>query len=177
MTIEKKNKLNLGCGNDIRKGFVNVDCKDFGGNQIIDLDKFPWPLKANTFDYVLANHVLEHLTEVVKVMEEIYRICKPNAVIKISSPHYASDSIYTDPTHKKGFSYRYFEFFSKKLGKVYCDYQFKCNFDILNRRIDFPPHLAFIKPLAHKFPRFFDTNLSFIFRPTNLKIKLKAVKS
>ena len=33
-------KLNLGCGKDIKEGYVNLDVVDYGGNQIHDLNKF-----------------------------------------------------------------------------------------------------------------------------------------
>ena len=60
-------KLNLGCGNDLKEGYVNVDIVDYGGNTIHDINKFPYPFEDNTFDEVLASHVLEPLFPEYKV--------------------------------------------------------------------------------------------------------------
>ena len=54
-------QLNLGCGTDIRSGWVNADIVDYGGNVVMDLNKYPYPFPESNFDYVLCSHVLEHL--------------------------------------------------------------------------------------------------------------------
>ena len=40
-----------------------------------------------TFDYVYASHVLEHLSDPVTALKNWYRICKPGGHIIISLPH------------------------------------------------------------------------------------------
>ena len=40
-------KLNLGCGKDIRHGYVNLDIVNYGGNQIHDINAFPYPFEDN----------------------------------------------------------------------------------------------------------------------------------
>jgi 2-polyprenyl-3-methyl-5-hydroxy-6-metoxy-1,4-benzoquinol methylase len=42
--------------------------------------------KDNSFDFVMATEILEHLPEPEKALAEIYRIAKPNAPIVISVP-------------------------------------------------------------------------------------------
>ena len=65
-------KLNLGCGNDIKKGYVNLDSKKLKGvNVTHNLEKFPYPFKNNELDYVIAYHIIEHLPDMIKTMEEI----------------------------------------------------------------------------------------------------------
>lgn len=55
-------KLNVGCGFDLREGYVNVDMNDFHQPDvvanIIDLEGFP----DNAFEEVLAKDVLEHFS-------------------------------------------------------------------------------------------------------------------
>lgn len=42
--------------------------------------------RENTFDVVLCNHVLEHITDDTKAMKEIYRVLKPNGWAIMQSP-------------------------------------------------------------------------------------------
>ena len=43
-------KLNIGCGKDLKPGYVNLDIVDYGGNMIHDINSFPYPFEENTFD-------------------------------------------------------------------------------------------------------------------------------
>lgn len=51
------NKLNFGCGYDIREGWVNVDRTFHGNHQRADI-LTNWPFLPEKFDLILANHVL-----------------------------------------------------------------------------------------------------------------------
>ncbi len=106
-------KINLGCGNKRIKGFIGVDkVKTEAVDIIHNLDKFPYPFKDNSVDEVIMDNVLEHLQDVLKVMEELHRICKQKAIIKIYVPYAKSDGAFTDPTHKHFFTDRTFKYFS-----------------------------------------------------------------
>lgn len=113
MAKKTSKNLNIGCGNDIRKDNINLDSMDINGVDVVhDLNKFPWPFKANTFERVFASHVLEHVDDLVKVMKEIHRISKNGAKICIKVPHFSCGVSYRDPTHKRLFSYFTFDYFS-----------------------------------------------------------------
>jgi SAM-dependent methyltransferase len=78
---------------------------------ICDLDRFPYPFADRTFDNLRAIHVIEHLTDVIRTMEEFHRLVKPGGRIRIETPHYTDYSSFCDPTHKhhlNSFSFRYF---------------------------------------------------------------------
>ena len=108
-------KLNIGCGRDIRKGYVNLDAEKLAGvDKVHDLDKFPYPFKANTFEKVRCYGILEHVDNLVKVMNEIHRICKKNAKIEIMGPHYHHITTFADPTHKRGFTLDTFDYFTSE---------------------------------------------------------------
>ena len=55
-------KLNLGCGNDIKKGWLNLDVAAIEGVDIVhDLSVLPLPLESDTFSEVMCQDILEHL--------------------------------------------------------------------------------------------------------------------
>lgn len=94
-------KLNLGAGEDIREGFVNVDIKKTKGiNVVWNLNKYPYPFKTSSISYILASHVIEHLDNPKKFLLELHRISKPNAVINIYTPHFSHFTSYADLQHK-----------------------------------------------------------------------------
>ena len=97
-------KLNLGCGFSKVDGWVNVDKFDtFSPDLILDLEQTPWPFEDNSVDEIMLKHVLEHLGAEVKVflaiMQEIYRVCRPGAKVRIEVPHPRHDDFIADPTH------------------------------------------------------------------------------
>ena len=64
----KIDKLNLGSGNEIKDGFINVDFKQNKGVDIVhDLNKHPWPFENDTFKEVFAENVIEHLDNFIHV--------------------------------------------------------------------------------------------------------------
>lgn len=44
------------------------------------------PFKDNTYEFILCNHVLEHIPDDTKAMEEIYRILKPGGTAILQIP-------------------------------------------------------------------------------------------
>ena len=98
-------KLNFGCGDKIWDGFDNVDIqKDEKITKSFDFNKFPYPIKDNTYDYIWSRSVLEHLEEPDKVLRELWRICKKDAIIEMIVPYYNNKSAYSDMQHKHFFS-------------------------------------------------------------------------
>ncbi len=104
-------KLNIGCGRDIKKDCINLDCMERGGVDVCwDLNEYPWPFEDNTFSEIHANHILEHIDDLKKTMEEIQRVCADGARIFITVPHFSFVGAYWDPTHKRFFSYFTFDY-------------------------------------------------------------------
>ena len=100
-----KRKLNLGCGIDIRPDYLNVDInKGKGVDKTFNFDKIPYPLPDNQFDEVYVDNVLEHLTDLPAVINELHRICRNKAIIIIKVPYYNCKGAYDDPTHQHYFN-------------------------------------------------------------------------
>lgn len=130
-------KLNVGCGKDIRKGWVNLDSVELPGVDIVhDIEKIPLPFNNNEFDIIHCQDIFEHV-EYIPVFRELHRILKKGGSILIRVPHFTSRRNYDDPTHKKMFSIRTFEYFVKN-SYVKRDYYFDFHFDrIISAKIFF----------------------------------------
>ena len=98
-------RLNLGSGNDYRSGWVNVEViPSLKGDVRHNLEKYPYPFKANTFDEIRASNILEHLTDPIKALKEIIRIARPGAKLVVIVPHAHSYSAVGDLQHKHFFT-------------------------------------------------------------------------
>jgi SAM-dependent methyltransferase len=104
--------LNLGCGSDVRAGFVNLDSLQLPGVDVVaSLEGGRLPFGDDTFSLVLCRDVLEHV-EVVAALREVYRILRPGGHVVVSAVHFTSRNLYVDPTHVRGYSARTFDFFA-----------------------------------------------------------------
>jgi|SRR3989344_188865 len=109
-------KLNLGCGEDKKEGYVNVDFHSHVKPDVVhDLNVVPYPFAESTFDLVEAYHVLEHLDKPFVVMKELHRILKPGGTIHIKVPHFSRG--FTHPEHKSGFDLMFPFYFNKNFTK------------------------------------------------------------
>jgi|SRR6185503_8741170 len=105
--------LELGCGQKkIVSHSTSVDVNPRSRADIIhDLNSVPYPFADNSFDIVIAEHVLEHLDNVIRVVEEVHRISRPSGLFCVEVPHFSSSEFFTDPTHRHAFSSRSFDYF------------------------------------------------------------------
>lgn len=108
-------KLNLGCGMIHKDGYVNIDI-DPGVNpdMVCDLGNEPLLFDDGSVDSVYSNHFFEHLdfSEADYLIRELYRVCKPGAVIEFCCPHYLSPVAYQH-LHKQRISEQYFTGYEK----------------------------------------------------------------
>lgn len=137
-------KLNLGCGNFKKRGFVNVDWDisvqpDLAAN----LESFPYPFHDNTFDLIEADHVLEHLTEPFRVMKELHRITKPGGVVHIRVPHFSRAM--THPQHKRGFDVTFPYYFDETFQGGFTGVRFFCK----KRRLHWFSQKRLMKTVLH----------------------------
>ncbi len=106
-------KLDLGCGSQKREGFIGLDMKALPGVDIVcDVTK-GIPLSDNSVECLIANNLMEHIgDEFISVMNDIWRICTPDALIKIIVPGVHTNAAFQDPTHKRFFVQETFDYFN-----------------------------------------------------------------
>ena len=115
-------KLNLGCGQHHKEGYINVD-KYPPADVVIDLEEIIWPWDDSSVDEVVMHHSLEHMGATVDgfmhIIKELYRVCTAGAIIKITVPHPRHDDFINDPTHVRIVTPMIFELFSKKNNELW----------------------------------------------------------
>lgn len=106
--------LDLGCGSDKIPGAIGIDVNPSSAADIVQsLDQTPWPLEESSFDFVRAQDVLEHVDDFIRVVEEIYRVAKPGALVEVRMPFMSASNFATDPTHRRSATHRTFDYFDK----------------------------------------------------------------
>jgi SAM-dependent methyltransferase len=110
--VSSQRVLDVGCGIKKFPGSVGLDLNPRSNADVIaDLDSFPYPFADHCFDEVRAIHVIEHVSDVMKTMEEFHRLSRKGGKVFIVTPHYTDFSSFCDPTHRwhlNSFSFRYF---------------------------------------------------------------------
>ena len=106
-------KLNLGCGNTILDGYINIDKKSSNTNVMIcDLEN-ALPFDDNSTEYIIAHHVLEHIINLDNIMHEIYRVCKNGSYIDVIVPMSGTLWAVADPSHVRQFNHKTFYYYSE----------------------------------------------------------------
>ena len=104
--------LDVGCGINKYPGAIGVDNNPRTRADVLaDLNRFPYPFRDNAFDELRAIHVIEHVGDVLRTMEEFWRLVRPGGRVVIVTPHYTDFSSFCDPSHRwhlNSFSFRYF---------------------------------------------------------------------
>ena len=79
-------KLNLGCGEDIREGYHNIDIRKLPNVIVADVTNLPY--KNNSVDEIIASDVYEHIshTKSLEVLKHWYDLLKPGGGIIVRAP-------------------------------------------------------------------------------------------
>lgn len=164
MEKNKTKKLNLGCGKDFKKDYINCDIrKDVKPDVVLDLTK-KLPFKENSIDKVYMKHVLEHIPNYDFLIKELYRICKKGAIIHILVPFYTSQNMLPNPHH-----INYFGYFTLDCYNDLFDINPKINFFIDN-------HSKLIDFIINKKPYIYQRFFAWTFPASQIQFKLKVLK-
>jgi SAM-dependent methyltransferase len=180
------NVLDLGCGQHKLPGALGVDfCADSDADVIHNLNQFPYPFPNDRFDAIHCDSILEHLDDIVQVMTEIHRIAKPGAHIEIIAPYFTSVDAYTDPTHKRFFAMRSFDYFTGDFPEY--GFYTPCRFRRINVELSFwdlprlgglrIQHLVGAHWLARWFPSIYERFFAYLLPARSIRYELEVIKS
>jgi SAM-dependent methyltransferase len=179
--------LDFGCGRHRHPDSVGVDINPNSDADVIaNLDASSYPFATDSFDLVYCDGIIEHLTNVIRVMEEIHRIARPHAQVIIITPYFTSMDAYTDPTHKHYFSARTFDYFTGDFHE-YGFYSPKARFIKRKVTISFwslpklggihPQHLLGAHWLANHLTNTYERFFAYIFPAQSIRFELEVDKS
>jgi predicted SAM-dependent methyltransferase len=86
-------KLNLGCGPDVRSGYLNVDLRKMSSSEnflVCNLSKLPWPWQDSSIKEILMLDFLEHFSYHLtnSILLECWRILEPDGEVVIQVPDF-----------------------------------------------------------------------------------------
>lgn len=97
-------KLHLGCGSNIKAGFINIDLNDAADLSLDLRETLPFP--AGSCSMIYAEHFLEHIgypEEAMFLLRECLRVLRPGGTFSVGVPDtewpiraYAGDPYYVD---------------------------------------------------------------------------------
>jgi predicted SAM-dependent methyltransferase len=126
-------RLNLGCADRHKEGFVNVDiCAP--ADQIADLTQ-PWPWSDSSVHEVIAEDIFEHLPNKIHTMNELWRVLCHGGMATIVVPDGCGPGQHQDPDHKSAWvmnSFQYWQHESFAFGRLAKAYGIKGAFRIIS---------------------------------------------
>lgn len=173
--------LDLGCGSKKRPGAIGVDNNPASGADVIhDLDAFPYPFETSTADEIYLDNVLEHLADVVATLEEIHRIGKPGALVRIDVPYFRSRWSAVDPTHRHAFAVDSLGYFDPKHAFFdlyrYSTARFSIRRVTFNERFPSRGVRGLLARVANHWPERYEQHLSSILPLDELTFVLRVIK-
>lgn len=172
--------LDVGCGINKVPGAIGIDRNPNARADVrCDLDHFPYPFADNSFDRVVAIHVIEHVADVIRTLEEFHRLLRPGGRVRIETPHYTDFSSFCDPTHRWHLNTFSFRCFGENHGGFgyYSGARFR-ELSLKVKLLRFWKWLGF-EFLVNRFPRyrrFWENYLCFVVRGKVMELELEAVK-
>ena len=168
-------KLNLGCGEDIREGYENLDNNPFN-NKVIPYDlNNHLPYNDDSIDYIHCEHLLSYLDNPADFLNIIHWKCKKNAKIKLIVSHFSLAMNYAE-LRKRTSGFSYF-----MLGHEEWNNEFYNKFEVVKKKINFTRinhrWLNYIfNPLINTFPVLYERFFCYIFPSSEIIFDLKVIK-
>jgi hypothetical protein len=174
--VATRDVLNLGCGRKPDPRAVNVDITPVTNPDVVhDLNVRPWPFSDDRFGEIVLLDVIEHLDDLLGVMEELHRVGRDGAVVKITTPHFSSANSFTDPTHRHHLGWYSLDYFT---GEHEHSYYTQVRFRTKARSLLFHPGLVnkLVRRLANRWPAAYERKWAWMFPAWFLYFELVVVK-
>lgn len=104
--------IDIGCGD--RKQIpqaIGVDKREGPEVDIVTNLENALPFQDNSTDHLFAVHVLEHVHNLIGLMNDIHRVLRPSGVLHVLVPHWKDVIAVADPTHVRFFDIPTFQYF------------------------------------------------------------------
>ncbi|WP_322795455.1 class I SAM-dependent methyltransferase [Tepidiforma sp.] len=140
--------IDLGCGRRKKPGAIGLDLARVPGVDILADVTRPLPLRDNSVDEVYASHLVEHVDDLLAFMGEVWRVCRPGALVYFRFPHGSTPFLtWKDPTHRRGVYLATFEYFDPTTldGQIW-GYYHPAKFKIERRRLHFNLNFDTVRP-------------------------------
>ncbi|MBI4546853.1 MAG: hypothetical protein HY707_02655 [Ignavibacteriae bacterium] len=162
--------LDIGCGPHTKKeGSIGLDKRPASHIDVVhDLNNYPYPFPDNEFVWVEMSHIIEHVDKPLNLMNEVHRIARNGATVRIITPHYTSQLSYGDFEHFHHFGYI-----------TFLTLQNTGLFKIRKHKLHFTDvyKIFGISLVAHWFPRRWEKYLGFIFPALYVEVFLEVIKT
>ena len=131
--------VDLGCGSRKRAGAIGVDIAKIPQVDIVADVTRPLPFRDSSVDHVYASHLVEHMEDLMGFMGEVWRICKPGALVQFRFPHGTTPfGTWRDPTHRRGVYLDTFDYFDPNTLDGYMfGYYNPAKFEMVKQRLYF----------------------------------------
>ncbi len=167
--------LDIGCGSAKTPGAVGLDVSaDTEADIVHDLDAFPYPIEDASFDQILMQDVIEHVSEPIAVFEELHRIARPRGRIQLRTPHFSSVLAYGDPTHRHYFSTLAIRSLAEPRFAHYTEVRFRVVHVTLDLWLPF--RALGIGLIANRLPETYEKYLAFRFPAMNIRAEFEVLK-
>ena len=167
--------LDIGCGRRKAPGAIGLDASPLSDADVrARLDIFPWPFRAESFAEIRAIHIIEHLPDLIGVMREMHRLCRPGGRVVIETPYFSSFKSWADPTHVHHLTLGSMDYFmeaQQRFGFAYTRPLFR----LAEKRLSFGKNLWSLAPRAiyGLSPRLYEERFAYIFPGRTLHFTLE----
>ncbi len=167
-------RLNLGCGNKAKPGFIGVDRFHCSAAQVVATLTGRLPFADSSVDAIWADNVIEHIPDLPALMAELHRVCRDGARITLITPHFTSLSSWRDPTHVHHLSYFSLDHFLKPAVAHYMG----GGFAMAEKRLSFGGGIGLLGRLVFAIsPAWYEEKWCFVLRASTLRFDLTVVKT
>jgi hypothetical protein len=156
-------KLNLGCGNKEKPGFVGVDRHPCAAARVLCNLSERLPFLEGSVEEIWLDNAIEHVPDAALLMR-----------VTVRTPHFSSQASWRDPTHMQHFSYFTMDHFEKPSARHYTGGGFR----VVRRRLSFVGGpLGLVGRLLFALsPDAWEKQFCFVFRGSTLTFELEVLK-